>query len=96
MRLLKRSTVVKAFLKRGWKTCPSNDYLYSPVMYSAASTVVAEIDKSGYTTLSDARWVKRGNVHIVSYWGPFRNLKELEATLDNIEKVYQELCGTKF
>ena len=96
MRILKKSTVEKAFIKRGWyKIKGDKDYLVSPDL-NAGSRVFAEIKDNGYMTLSDARWIKRGNVHIVSYWGPFKNKKYLEKSLDDIETVYTTLCGSVF
>jgi hypothetical protein len=46
--------------------------------------------------LYDARLIGHSNVHLVSYWGPFGSLRELEETLVKIEELYSQKCGTRF
>lgn len=98
MRYLKRSTVIRAFIKRGWawneKT--SHSFLMSPDV-NAGGRIFGQFEEGKLTLkLYDARLVGHSNVHVVSYWGPFRNMKELHKALDTIEKVYSETCRTYF
>lgn len=47
----------------------------------------------GNIEVTDARWTKRGNVHIISYWSYPSTLKELEEFVTDMKETYSELCG---
>lgn len=91
-RLLKRSTVVKALIQQGWLPSSSSGKEYFYFMNYGSTRAVADVETHGRITISDARWTKRTNVHIVSYWGPFRNIKELSDALIGIGETYKTLC----
>lgn len=55
-----------------------------------------DVEDHGRVKIYDGRLRCHSNVHIVSYWGPFRSMKELEEKLDAIECIYSDLCGTYF
>jgi hypothetical protein len=97
MRYLKQSTVVKAFIKRGWVWSNNGGQCPDYLLYngSGGTRLFGNIEH-GRVKIHDGRFRYYPNVHIVSYWGPFRSVKELEEKLDAIETVYSELCGTYF
>lgn len=46
--------------------------------------------------VEDAQWIKKRNVHIVSFWQYPQNTKELKVLLQGIKETYSELSGASF
>jgi hypothetical protein len=97
---LAQSTLEKILIKRLWKK-PNPEVFPGSFLHlgSSSSTVVLNLpspDAPGNIVCDSARWKKRCNVHIVSHWAWPRSIAEWNKTLDDIEAVYTELCGTHF
>jgi len=94
MRYLKQATIVRSFVRRGWhwdkkqESFTSEDVNAGPRIFGRFNCL--------QLMLYDARLIGHGNVHLVSYWGPFRSLRELEETMVTIEEIYSRHCGTRF
>jgi hypothetical protein len=94
MRYLKQATVVRSFVRRGWhwnkeqESFTSEDANPGPRIFGRFNGL--------QLMLYDARLIGHSNVHLVSYWGPFLSLRELEETLVKIEDLYSRHCGTRF
>jgi len=78
------------FKKRGWKWFQNGER-----WYLMCGDVMGEFN-GWQLKLSNGRLRQHSNVHIVSYWGPFRSMKELEEKLDDVENIYTDLCGVYF
>lgn len=88
MRKLAKSTVIRTLKQRGWHW---DDQWFRYSHYGHV-VITGEFWHGEGLKFFDARLVGHPNVHIVSYWGPFRSLKELSRKLDEAEAVYSELC----
>lgn len=96
-RFLAESTVIRAFLRRGW-SCETKEGVLVAVSFISnrpGGTIFGTVDE-GFIKLGNARMIRWPNVHIVSYWGPFRSMAELRKSLHDIERLYTETCGTQF
>jgi hypothetical protein len=91
--MIKSSTIIKGFVKRGWTYDKMRNTLYS-YDSNTTSRIFGKVE-GNFVSLTDARWKDGCNVHIDSFWH-IASMKSLEETLDRIEKIYKELCGTKF
>jgi len=97
-RWLSESTVIRFFTKLGGKLDYSATWIYLPVRYGTiVMNLYRQSELPGKRSLSleihDARWTKRGNVHIVSYWGWPRSMKELQEIWNGIRETYGILGG---
>ena len=92
-------TVAKAFEKIGFV---KNSHLREDGPYYfdgnglVCRRIYAKIDGTGNIECREARWSKRSNVHIVSYWGWPSTLKDLDKIINGVVETYSELCGCKF
>lgn len=101
MKYLKQSTVVRTFMRRGrgWGGCASKGkYTLWSEDGRPGPRIFGRFDKDGFGQLElyEARILSHSNVHLVSYWGPFRSIRELETELATIEELYERYCGTRF
>lgn len=88
------TTVAKALVRRGWERCPSPEGAIL-LVFQHGCRIFGEV-MDGRLSLTDARLCGRPNVHIVSYWGPWRRVADLARDLQAIEETYAELCGCSF
>ena len=95
MKRLKESTIIKFFTGHGWH------YDVEKQVYGYYQTHTAGcISMSGISygklisqfKCSGARWNKKSNVHIESYWTYPHTMKELEQMYKGIKETYNELC----
>lgn len=100
MRLLKQSTVERELKRRGWEHMANLDDDPKGKHYMmdgyGGGRLFALVEPGGRIAISDGRLLRHSNVHIVSYLGPFRTTADMRKWLDDSEKVYTWLCGTKF
>jgi len=87
------STIRKAFKSLGF-VYSTSDY-YIRVGNTPSKTMVADFSQMNIV-ISEARWSKRPNVHIVSHWLWPATLKELNQIIQDIKATYNELCSEKF
>jgi len=67
---------------------------YIRCLGSPSQFIAIEIPEiSGNIEITDTRWTKRSNVHIVSYWKHPSTLKELDEFIEGMKETYSELCG---
>ena len=92
MKRLKRSTLEREFTKVGFQ---KSDYGMCLIRgQKTASRIFMRLDHQ--IELRDARWTRRSNVHVVSYWHWPATLAELRQEIKDIVETYTELCGTRF
>ena len=92
--MLKRQTIIRAFQKRGWHWDEGGQVLMSYDI-NAGPRIFGRFQDDGNLRLYDARLSQHPNFHVVSYW-LFRSMRELNDGLNTIERVYHDLCGTRF
>jgi len=95
MRYLKQATVVRSFARRGWYWNEKNEDSFMSEDANSGPRIFGRFNGL-QLMLYDARLIGHSNVHLVSYWGPFLSLRELEETLVKIEEIYSQHCGTRF
>jgi len=97
MKRLKQKTVMRAFEKLGFYTDPENGtvflYNWNPQQHLIGESI---FEDNLSIKFKSARWTKKANVHIESYWSYPRNLKELDKIIAGLRETYSELCGIEF
>jgi len=100
MKWLKEKTVIQFFIRNGgrlhpdgyWISLPSKHQIIYLNLYRKESLKEGK-KKEPSLEIHDARWSKKGNVHIDSYWGWPRSLAELQRIWDEIRQTYGALAG---
>ena len=96
MRRLFFSTVMKRLKKEGFSF--RDESIFSGILcegqYTPSTRISVEMD-GWMIKFFDARWHRRSNVHIVSYFNWPSNLKDLEEMVEGVREIYTELCHTR-
>lgn len=98
MRTLSKKTIIKAFKQIGFTEWNEQGDIsfFGNTASGHISVSFPPDDGFGNIVLSDCRWTKRGNVHIVSYWYWPRNMKALNQAISDIKDTYITLCAVTF
>lgn len=91
---LAKETVRRRFKKMGFEDSHVPGYMGNYQSLPARRVFVNLLEDM--LTFKDARWSKRSNVHVVSYWHWPSTLAELEEICAGVKETYSELCETKF
>ena len=95
---LKEKTVIEFFLKRGAERHQQEFWLYLPVRHGFLPMNLYRQDglkegrKDPSIEIHGARWHRKGNVHIDSYWGYPSSMKQLHEIWNGIRETYGILC----
>jgi len=99
MKWLKEKTVINFFKKRGGRLSEDGLWIYLPARYQCISLnlyrqeALKEGKREPSLEIHGPRWKHRGNVHIVSYFGWPRSVKDLQTVWDEIRQTYGTLAG---
>lgn len=96
MKKLAITTVEKAFKEIGFDRSHNGMYLGRYQIDEGGISLTCPKNQDDNILLEDARWTKRGNVHIVSYWRWPSSMKELKKMINDIIDTYTTLCSSKF
>jgi len=90
MKRLANSTIIKKLKTIGFTLNKNTGNL---VRCKGSVSQYMFLEFRGNIKISDVRWSKRGNVHIVSYWQHPSTLKDLDKLINDMKETYSELCG---
>lgn len=93
---LSRKTIEKEFYKLGFANHNGQTLFKSGCLPSKYMSIRLPDQQGGNIKITEARWIKKHNVHIISYWLWPKNLKELSLTISEIKTTYSELCGIEW
>ncbi len=96
MKKLALKTLEKAFKEIGFDKSHGGMYLGRYQTNEGRIGLTFPKNQDGNILLEEARWTKRGNVHIVSYWRWPSSMKDLKTMIDDIIDTYTTLCASKF
>jgi hypothetical protein len=91
MKLLAKSTIVKKL--KILQFCLNVRTGHYVRVKGLSSQFLAVYLDSLNIQVTEARWTKRSNVHIISYWRWPSTLKELDKMIEDMKETYTELCG---
>jgi hypothetical protein len=99
MKRLKEKTVIQFFIRNGGKLHPDGYWISLPSKYHLVylglyrKDALKEGKKEPSLEMHGTRWHKKCNVHIDSYWGWPRTMKDLQRIWNEIRETYGTLCN---
>jgi hypothetical protein len=92
MKKLAISTIIRAFTRKGWWWEGNKLMSRDP---NPGTRIFGHFE-GGMVKLFDARLRAHPNAHLVSYWGPWERVADLERDIEKIKDLYHTYCGTFF